>query len=427
MRRRLTLLVAATTSAVVLAFVGPLALLVRTLAEDRAITTATFHAQCVAAAAIAGDPERRGQAFAECGSSRPDAAQPTVVFPDGSVLGPAPPGDDPAYVAAREQGRADTVRRAEEAVVYVVNVSPAGTLVVRTVVPDAEYHRGVTRAWVILGVLGVLLLVVALLAAGRLARRISRPLVEVADAAEAMRAGRLDTRVAERGPPEVVALAGALNGLAERVEQLLAAERDAVTDLSHRLRTPVTALRLDSEAVRDPEVAERLRHHVRVLERTVDAIVHDARRPGRGRAGATCDVDRVVAERVQFWSALADDQGRRLELTLPDRPAPARLDAADLADVVDVLVDNVFAHTEDGVPLAVGVAAGPDGTVLLTVEDGGPGLAAGDVVVRGRSGAGSSGLGLDIVRRIALASGGRLELDASRLGGALVRVVLGGV
>jgi signal transduction histidine kinase len=420
------LLVAATTSAVVLAFVVPLGLLVRTLAEDRAISAATFHGQCVAAAATGTtDPERRDQAFAECGAGRPNAPQPTVVLPDGTVLGPAPPADDTALQAAREDGLADTVRRADEAIVYVVNVTGDGTLVVRTVVRATELHMGVQRAWLTLGGLGLLLLLVAVFAADRLAARVSRPLREVAAAAQAMRAGRLDTRVAEEGPPEVVAVGGALNGLAERVQQLLTAERDAVADLSHRLRTPVTALRLDTEGVTDPDVAERLRMHVASLERTVDAIVHDARRPTRSQPRASCDAGRVVADRVQFWSALADDQGRPLHLSIADRTMRVRLDAADLADVVDVLVDNVFAHTDEGVALSVWVVMRADGNIILSVEDAGGGLPAGDVVARGRSGTGSTGLGLDIVRRAALASGGGLELGRSQLGGTLVRVVLG--
>ena len=66
-----------------------------------------------------------------------------------------------------------------------------------------------------------------------------------------------------------------------------------------------------------------------------------------------------------------------------------------------------------------------DGAVVLTVEDAGPGLPSVDVINRGKSNAGSTGLGLDIVRRAALASGGSLELGRSRLGGALVRLVLG--
>jgi signal transduction histidine kinase len=425
-RRRFALLVAATTSAVVLAFVIPLALLVRTLAEDRAIRVATVQAQCIAGAATnVTDPVRREASFQDCSRERSAGPQPTVVFPDGTVLGPMPPPNDPALVAARTDGTAQTVRTRTAAIVYVVNISGRGTLVVRAVVPDAELHVGVVTAWVILGVLAFLLLLSAVFAAGRLAARLSRPLHQVAAAAQAMRAGRLDTRVAEKGPPEVVALAGALNGLAERVQQLLAAERDAVADLSHRLRTPVTALRLDTDGVADPDVAERLRTHVTALERTVDAIVHDARRPSRTQPGASCDVGVVVAERVQFWSALADDQGRPLQLFLPDRPLRARLDGSDLADIVDVLVDNVFAHTDEGVAITVWVVARGDGGVVLSVEDAGPGMPAGDVVTRGRSGAGSSGLGLDIVRRLAIASGGSLELGTSPSGGALVRVVLG--
>ena len=134
---------------------------------------------------------------------------------------------------------------------------------------------------------------------------------------------------------------------------------------------------------------------------------------------------RVVAERVAFWSALAEDQGRPLRLALPDRPLRARLDASELSDVVDVLIDNVFAHTDDGVQVEIWVVPRADGAVVLTVEDAGPGLPSVDVINRGKSNAGSTGLGLDIVRRAALASGGSLELGRSRLGGALVRLVLG--
>jgi signal transduction histidine kinase len=139
----------------------------------------------------------------------------------------------------------------------------------------------------------------------------------------------------------------------------------------------------------------------------------------------SCDVGKVVAERVDFWSALADDQGRTLRLALPERPLRARLDETELTDVVDVLIDNVFAHTDEGVGLEVWLVPRADGAVVLTVEDGGPGLPSADVIERGSSGAGSTGLGLDIVRRAAVASGGSLELGRSRLGGALIRLVLG--
>jgi signal transduction histidine kinase len=304
-------------------------------------------------------------------------------------------------------------------------VTADGTAVVRVAVPERVQHAGILRATLTISGLGLALLVVAVFAADRMAVRLSAPIRSVVVTAEALREGDLETRAAEEGPAEVVALARALNRLASRIAQLLASERDAVADLSHRLRTPVTALRLDADLVADPEVAERLHEHVEQLERTVSAIVRDARRPVRASLAALCDVSRVVADRVAFWSALAEEQGRRLRLELPRQPAYAKIDAADLTDAVDVMIDNVFAHTQDGVAVEIWVTADRREGVIITVEDAGPGLPGGDVVGRGRSGAGSTGLGLDIVRRAALASGGRLELGRSRMGGALVRMVLG--
>jgi signal transduction histidine kinase len=430
-RRRITLLVAAITAAVILACLAPLALLLRTLAEDRAIAAATSQAQTLLAAAAtaqgtaAVDPQAAiGRQVGTLVGVRP-AAVLSLYLPDGSVVGPQV--DDPGVDQVRRQNRSWT-RRGNPTVVYVVSVTPdQASLVARAEISESRLHQGLRRALVILGVLGLLLLVVAVVVADRVARRMTASLRNLATAADRMRDGSLEGPVPEEGPKETVVVAAALNRLVGRVRQLVASERDAVADLSHRLRTPVTALRLDTEFVDDPDVAERLRGHVSQLERTVDAIVHDARRPSRSgqMTAASSDVGKVVGERVSFWSALAEDQGRPLRLALPDRPLRARLSANDLADVVDVLIDNVFAHTEEGTPVEIWVVPRADGAVVLTVEDAGLGLPSVDVINRGKSNAGSTGLGLDIVRRAALASGGSLELGRSRLGGALVRLVLG--
>jgi signal transduction histidine kinase len=419
MRWRLTLLVAATTSAVVLAFLVPLTLLLRSLAEERTIATVTTDAQNLAAiAASSGDAGAKTE-LRDVGKDRIGTV--TVFLPNGEVIGKNT--RDPELHNALD-GTAFTDRRNGRAVVYVPAVGKDGVTVVRTTISGAELHRGVDRATWILAGLGLLLLGLSVGAADTLAKRVSAPIRDLAGAADSLREGNLDTRTAERGPPEVVALARALNRLAARIEQLLIAERESVADLSHRLRTPVTALRLDAESITDPEIADRLDQHVAHLERTVDAVVRDARRPVRANVTARCDVAAVVGERVAFWSALADEQGRSLRTWLPMRPTWARIDAVDLTDVVDVLIDNVFAHTEEGVPLEVTVNSGPNREVVLAVQDGGPGLPGADVVTRGLSLVGSSGLGLDIVRRAAIASGGRLELGRSRLGGAKVQVVL---
>jgi signal transduction histidine kinase len=405
----------------VLAFLIPLALLLRSLAEERTIATVTTDAQNLAQVAT-GSGE--AAARAELAQTDPDRlATITIFMPNGTVIGA--PVKDPRISNARN-GLASTERSHGRAIVYVPSVGQnGGTTVVRAQISGADLHRGVDRATWILAALGLLLLGLSVGAADTLARRASIPIKALAAAADSLREGELETRVAERGPPEIVAMARALNRLATRIEQLLISERETVADLSHRLRTPVTALRLDAESITDPEVAERLDQHVAHLERTVDAVVRDARRPVRSNVTARCDVAALVGERVAFWSALADEQNRSLRTWLPMRPTWARIDAVDLTDVVDVLIDNVFAHTEEGVPLEVTVNTNPNREVVLAVQDGGPGLPGANVVARGHSSAGSSGLGLDIVRRAAIASGGRLELGQSRLGGAKVQVVLG--
>jgi signal transduction histidine kinase len=422
-RRQLSILVAATTSAVVLAFLIPLALVSRIRAEDLAVAGAQFQNELALNAAIAQRDLKQVPAAVARQTGDLQAGRTTVYLPNASHIGPDPA--DAEITGALRTGRSGTRLVDDGAVVLRASPGLSGTIVARTIVPREIFHRGVAESTATLAALGMGLLLVAMFAADRLGRRISAPVRGLAVAAQSMRDGNLDLRIPERGTPEVVALAAALNQLATRVKKLLAAERDSVADLSHRLRTPVTALRLDTEGISDPEIAERLRQHVAQLERTVDAIVHDARRPTRA-GGDSCDVGQVVSERVSFWSALAEEQGRQMRMSVqPDRPMRARLDAADLSDVVDVLIDNVFAHTDEGVPLEVWVAPRADGAVVLTVEDGGQGLPQADIIARGSSGAGSTGLGMDIVRRAAYASGGGMEVGRSRLGGALIRVVLG--
>src|SRR5581483_7906545 len=131
-----------------------------------------------------------------------------------------------------------------------------------------------------------------------------------------------------------------------------------------------------------------------------------------------CDATAVVGDRVTFWSALAEDQGRAREVRLPEGPVPVRASADDLGAAVDALIENVIAHTPEGVPFAVHLWA-EEGQAHLTVSDSGPGLPP-DAPVRGRSDRGSSGLGLDIARRCAESGGGSIEIGAGPGGGTMI-------
>jgi signal transduction histidine kinase len=119
-----------------------------------------------------------------------------------------------------------------------------------------------------------------------------------------------------------------------------------------------------------------------------------------------------VGARVRFWAVLAEEEGRAFTVDLAAVPAMVRVSAADLGAAVDALLGNVFSHTPEGTPLSVTVRPGTAGGAQLVVADAGPGMADG-AVQRGRSGAGSTGLGLDIARRTAESSGGSLRTASS--------------
>jgi signal transduction histidine kinase len=301
-------------------------------------------------------------------------------------------------------------------------VGRGGAYVIRVYESDGDLHSGETSWWLLLGGGSIALLLLGVFGGEVLTRRIVRPLIRTAHTAHQLSVGETGARAPIDGPREVGEVGVALNRLADRIDELIAEERETVADLSHRLRTPLTALRLDAEALSDPEDAERIGLHVSALERMLTAVIRAARRPQREGRMPSCDATEVVGDRVQFWSALAEDQGRTVTVALPSTPVPVRAAAEDLAAAVDALLENVIAHTPEGIAFAVELAGTGDGA-QLSVADDGPGLSDDDVV-RGRSDRGSSGLGLDIARRCAEAGGGSMTLGRSPSGGALITLLL---
>jgi signal transduction histidine kinase len=419
-RARLALLVAAVSVLTLAAFLVPLALLVRTVAEDRATVRATADAQSLVSVVGTADPETIRLTVEQLAA---ESGRPVSVFlPDGTVLGVAAPRT-PA-VALAERGRSLTAESARgREVVIAVQGRPDGTGVIRTEVPRAELTAGVTRSWLVLALLGVLLVLIGLAVADRLARTLVRPISELSAVSHRLANAELDARVAPVGPAELREVAGALNHLAGRIQVLLAQERERVADLSHRLRTPLTALRLEAESLRDPQDVDRVTAAVDGLERAVTGLIQQARWRSPAAGPTVADAAATVAERVAFWSVLAEDTGRAVTLDLAPGPLPVAVPADELAAAVDALLGNVFAHTPDGTAFGVRLALDA-GQVELAVTDEGPGIPAG-TVRRGASPAGSTGLGLDIARRAAQAGGGRLELGSTPDGGAEVLLTFG--
>lgn len=405
----------AMASVVLVAFLVPLGLLARSLAQERALAEARQDAQSVAVFVASADDAARLDASLLAVNAGARAS--TVFLPDGTTLGADAARDDAVALAAL--GRALTARSPGGAEVLLPVSGPDGVAVVRTFVPRSELQEGVVRAWGVLGLVGVVLLAATAVAGDRIAARLSRSVRDLAAVAQRLGHGDLAARVDPSGPAEVASVGTVLNGLGERVAGLLADERELVADLSHRLRTPIAALRLDVDLLADPQERDRLGAHVDDLVTAVDQVIRTARTHDRPRQ-ATCDATAVVTARAAFWAVLAADQHRQLRV---DAGTDARVGvgAAELGAALDVLLDNVFRHTPPGSPLAIEVAV--DGqVVVVAVLDAGPGIGDG-AAARGVSGSGSTGLGMDVARRTAERAGGSLEVGP-RPGGPGARVAL---
>ncbi len=436
MRRRLIVTVAAAVAMVLVAMLVPMVVLMRGYALEDRLSRAALEVQATETVVAFGDKGSTA-VYLDRINDDADGISTTVLYPDEPAIGPDP-GEDDRVREARRTGlaRLDDVAGGTQMLIPVSlgsSADPDLTPVIRVIVerpgPGSELFGGL----LVLLLLGLALLGGALLLADRLGRSFVQPIRSLADYA-----GRLggpdrvvedEQAVAVTGPREVRELATALNRLVGRIHTLIARERAANADISHRLRTPMTALRLRVDGIDDPVERERLSADLDELQVTVDGIIREARRSEREGLVVETDAAAVVRSRVDFWRLLAEEQGRDLDLDVtPSGPVPVRLSEDDLTAALDVLLDNVFTHADPPAPARISLARRPGGGARIVVEDAGPGFPAGaDVLVRGASGAGSTGLGLAIVARTAASSGGDLTVGRSELGGARVTIDLGEV
>ncbi|MFE0463293.1 ATP-binding protein [Kitasatospora sp. NPDC058965] len=436
MRATLAMVALVATTIVAVSFLVPLALLLRTQVHTQAALAAEQRATAVVPlVALSTDLTELQQAV-----SRPDTADRLAVqMPDGELIGA---GHAPAELLNRALAGREPVSGAVAGgseYLQPVVLTADRVAVVEEFVPQAELDRGVTRAWTVMGLLAAALVGGSVVVADRLGARVVRASRRLSEASCALGAGNLDARVVPAGPVELYEAGLAFNLMADRVRQLLATERELIADLSHRLRTPLTALRLTAERIGPVPGSPRLTAAIGQLESELDSIIVTARAPlaarpagagaealrGAGTDGESCQAAELARHRVGFWSVLAEQQGRACTFEATDEPTAVRLPEEELAAVVDSLVGNVFRHTPEGTGFAVSVRRTAQ-SVVLTVEDGGPGIAdPAGALSRGVSSGGSTGLGLDIARSAAESTRGQLRILRSELGGALVEVSLG--
>ncbi|MDO3685232.1 HAMP domain-containing sensor histidine kinase [Micromonospora sp. C28ISP2-4] len=312
--------------------------------------------------------------------------------------------------------------------------------VVEVFVPDEVLDSGGGGRWLLLLAIGLALVGAAVAVVDRVAARAVDATGDLVKAALAVGDGELGVRVEPTGPRELAEAGHAFNRMTERLVALRADEHELVADLSHRLRTPLTALRLDAEALESDDTSigtfseaeldrrrgiRRIRQAIVTLEGEVDQLIKTTRKAvAQETAPASCDVSEVVRDRMVFWSALAGDQNRPHRVVGAQLRIPAPVPRAELAAALDAVIGNVFRYTPQGTAFEVAVSR-RDGWVAIRIDDAGPGIADPDRALRrGESDKGSTGLGLDIAKRVALQANGSVSIDRARLGGASVVMLL---
>ncbi len=422
MRRRLNLIVLAVTAMVTVAFLIPLGAVVKVVAADRALSVADQEARSLASILASGPlPYDLSNILTQLnadGSGR----SATVYYPSGNRVGPRI-AFAPSELRLAREGRAFSASSGSSTRVWVPVRVKGGVVVGVVDVPDHLLQAGVLEAWIALGAVALSVLGLAILLSDRLGRSLVRPIQELDRVTRRLSDGELEARVEPAGPDEIQDMGRAVNALAERIIELLELEREQAADLSHRLRTPLTALALEAEALPNEDDRQHIVEAVDELTAAVNWVIVEVRqsRPGRPEVS---DITRTVRERLDFWAVLAEEQGRPWTSDLPNTEIEVAVSAAALEAAVDALIGNVLAHTPDETAFRVALTATATQAILVVADDG-PGFPSGPVHRRGHSGAGSTGLGLDIVRRTAERAGGGMTMRAGGHGGARVEVVFG--
>ncbi|MES2473403.1 MAG: ATP-binding protein, partial [Pseudomonadota bacterium] len=306
---------------------------------------------------------------------------------------------------AREQGT-DT-----EVIQTIVPIDARTTLSSVLIRPTPVWPVEIMVAALVAGIL-------ASAGAAFMARRVVRPLSELTSAAAKVAVGSGAPHVAEQGPEDVRNAAVAFNAMAEKVTKTLESQRHLLSAVGHDLRTPLTAMRINLEFIRDDELRDGLMRNLDELQALTEQVLSAAKGAG-GEQRRSVDLSALV----ESLCTDLDEIGEPVSWA-NHSPAPISCRPNEIKRAVRNLVENAVAY---GHKADVRIASSGDGYDVV-IEDEGPGIPETDrqrvfePFVRLESSrneaTGGTGLGLTLVKAIVEGHGGAVMLE-SRPGGGL--------
>jgi signal transduction histidine kinase len=358
------------------------------------------------------------------------------------------PEIDKALTGVRATGirRSDTL---DTELLYVaVPVASGGTVhgAVRITFGTHEMNERVQRFWLGLIAVAAVVLVVTAAVGWVLARSVTKPVRRLQVAAQRFSRGDLtpiDT--GSNSAPELAALETGLNDMAQQLDDLIERQRTFVADASHQLRTPLTALRLRLENLHSEAPTASLSNELdKAIDETtrLSTLVNDLLQLARTeqyRERCAVDLSQIVGDRVDIWTATADQSDVRLELHAGAGPHWALAIDGGIEQVLDNLIDNALRATPDGTTVTITLSnttlsdttLSSQPTHTIAIADEGPGLTDDDKARalkrfwRSDASTDGTGLGLAIAQAIVNSSGGEFRLTDNTPTGLIASIELG--
>jgi signal transduction histidine kinase len=295
----------------------------------------------------------------------------------------------------------------------------------------AVFGRGGFHPFVLFPILLVVLIAVAV--SGGI-RRMTRPMSNLIEAAQRIESGDYSAQVPEWGSRDIRSVARAFNSMSARLKAIDEQRRSIMADVTHELRTPLSVIRGQAEAIADGVYPADAAHLAPILDatQTLDRLVDDLRTLVLTDAGSLVltkeptELGQVLRDTAESFRSQTESAGISMTTEVADDLPSVEVDRARIRQVISNLLSNAIQHTPSGGSVKLAVGSGSD-QATLTVADTGVGIPP-DLLphvferfVKGPDSKGS-GLGLAIAHDIIVAHGGSIDVQNQPGGGAIVTV-----